>query len=302
MASQRLDAGSRMAGAPPMRDLASAAQLCRALGVVEAQGWDSPTGAAVLQYAQVRVVRRLVSLRGFSGHAIEEAVVTGMSVAWEVLDSPSVRQAARPWGVVWRAVDRALSAEILTQRFQCSRNRASRVAADAGLGDGVLFVDDPQQIEGAVTASGPPHGDPTGLGPLLDSLTSGMVDAGGTVGMPKPSLARPLVLPANLPRMAGPFSAGSPWRNDSVSHRGGSVERCWHCSGRRPSRASCAAWLSTAPGFSNRNPWLKPSAPQPCDAECHESVPAPRQSPRQLSQRVPPSLADAVLDLPIKPS
>jgi hypothetical protein len=178
MASQRLDAGSRIAGAPPMRDLASTAQLCEALGVVEAQGWDSPTGAAVLQYAQVRVVRRLVSLRGFSGHAIEEAVVTGMSVAWEVLDGTSVRQAARPWGVVWRAVDRALSGEILADRFQCSRNRAWRVAADAGPGDGVLFVDDPHQIEGAVTAAGSPQGDPTGLGPLLDALTSAMVDAG----------------------------------------------------------------------------------------------------------------------------
>ena len=81
-------------------------------------------------------------------------------------------------GVVWRAVDRALSGEILAQRFQCSRNRAWRVAADAGPGDGVLFVDDPRQIEGAVTAAGSPHGDPTGLGPLLDALTSAMVDAG----------------------------------------------------------------------------------------------------------------------------
>lgn len=102
----------------------------------------------------------------------------GMSVAWEVLDSASVRGAGRPWGVVWRAVDRALSGELLAERFQCSRNRAWRVAADASPGDGVLFVDDPHQIEGAVTAAGLPREDPVGLGPLLDALTRAMVEAG----------------------------------------------------------------------------------------------------------------------------
>jgi hypothetical protein len=161
-----------------MQELDATAGLRQALAVVEVEGWDGPTGAAVLRYAQVRVVQRLVSLRGFSGHAVDEAMVTGMSVAWEVLDSAPVRQAGRPWGVVWRAVDRALSGEILADRFQCSRSRAWRVAADAGPGDAVLFVDDPHQMERAVAAAGPPHDDRPGLGPLLDALTDAMVEAG----------------------------------------------------------------------------------------------------------------------------
>lgn len=178
MAAQRTDASGGPAGALSMLDLASTTQLRQALGVVDAEGWDSPTGTAVLQYTQVRVVRRLVSLRGLSGHAIDEAVVTGTSVAWEVLDGDSARQADRPWGVVWRAVDRALSGEVLADRFQCSRNRAWRVAADAGPGAGVLCVDDPHQIESAVTAADPSHEDPAGLGPLLDALTHAMTKAG----------------------------------------------------------------------------------------------------------------------------
>jgi hypothetical protein len=155
----------------------SAEGLHAALDVVAVEGWGGPAGTAVLDYARQRVVRRLVSLRGFTGHAIDEAVTTGLSVAWEVLAAPAVRQAPRPWGVVWRAVDRALSAELLAARHQCSSARAWRVAAAAEGAEGVLFVEDTPRLEHVL---GQPStvGHEQGLGRRLDAVSEAMVNVG----------------------------------------------------------------------------------------------------------------------------
>jgi hypothetical protein len=152
--------------------------LRAALDVVAALGWGSPAGTAVLDYAQKQVVRRLVSVRGFTGHAIDEAVTTGLTVAWEVLATPAVRESSRPWGVVWRAVDRALSAELLAARHQCSSARAWRVAAMAEGAEAVLFVEDAPRLEQVLGHPPSTVGHEQGLGRRLDAVTEAMVGAG----------------------------------------------------------------------------------------------------------------------------
>jgi hypothetical protein len=152
--------------------------LHAALDVVAVEGWGGPAGTAVLDYARQQVVRRLVSVRGFTGHAIDEAVTTGLSVAWEVLASPAVRTAPRPWGVVWRAVDRALSAELLAARHQCSSARAWRVAAVVEGGEGVLFVEDAPRLEQVLGHPSTTAGREQGLGRRLDTVTEAMVGVG----------------------------------------------------------------------------------------------------------------------------
>jgi hypothetical protein len=156
----------------------SADGLHAALDVVAVEGWGGPAGTALLDYARQRVVRRLVSVRGFTGHAIDEALTTGLSVAWEVLAAPAVREAPRPWGVVWRAVDRALSAELLAARHQCSTARAWRVAAVAEGGEGVLFVEDAPRLEQVLGHPSTTAGHPQGLGRRLDAVTEAMVGVG----------------------------------------------------------------------------------------------------------------------------
>ncbi len=126
------------------------AGLRAALDVVAVEGWSGATGAAVLTYAPRRVVRRLVSQRGFTGHAVDEATTTGLAVAWEVLNTRGVREASRPWGVVWRAVDRALSADLPAARHQSGPARAWRVAAVVEGGEGMLFVEDTPRLEHVV--------------------------------------------------------------------------------------------------------------------------------------------------------
>ena len=155
----------------------SADGLRAALDVVDVEGWSGPAGSAVLDYARQRVVRQLVSIRGFTGHAIDEAVTTGLSVAWEVLAAPAVRDSHRPWGVVWRAVDRALSAEQMAARHQCSSARAWRVAAAAEGAEGVLFVDDTPRLE-QVLGHPLAAGQAPGLGQRLDAVTEAMVGVG----------------------------------------------------------------------------------------------------------------------------
>ena len=78
-------------GAVTPGSVGSADGLHAALDVVAVEGWGGPAEMAVLDYARQRVVRRLVLVRGFTGHAIDEAVTTGLSVAWEVLSAPAVR-------------------------------------------------------------------------------------------------------------------------------------------------------------------------------------------------------------------
>jgi hypothetical protein len=157
--------------------VASTEGLLAALETVAVEGWSGATGTAVLDYAQQRVVKRLVMTRGFSGHAIDEATTTGLTVAWEVLGTRALLASSRPWGVVWRAVDRALSAELLAARHQCAPARAWRVAASAGGGEGVLFVEDAPRLEHVL-------GDPSstehrqGLGRRLDAVTEAMVGVG----------------------------------------------------------------------------------------------------------------------------
>lgn len=165
------------AGAVTPGSVGSADGLRAALDVVDVEGWGGPAGTAVLDYARQRVVRQLVSVRGFTGHAVDEAVTTGLSVAWEVLAAPAVRDSRRPWGVVWRAVDRALSAELLAARHQCSPARAWRVAAVAEGAEGVLFVDDAPRLE-QVLGQPAAVGHEQGLGRRLDAVTEAMVGVG----------------------------------------------------------------------------------------------------------------------------
>ncbi len=98
--------------------------LLRALEVIDTDGWDGPTGTALLGFVRDDLVRPLVLGAGLRGAAAAQAEATGWEAAWEVLAHPGLRTVASPWGVVWKAVNRAVLGEVLAALYHVSPRRA----------------------------------------------------------------------------------------------------------------------------------------------------------------------------------
>lgn len=101
----------------PDLDVRSRDGLIRALDLVDREGWDGPTGGAVLRYAMRAVVVPAVRRLGVTGTAAESVEATGWAAAWEALRAPSLREVESPWGIVASAVRKAVFGEHLAERY-----------------------------------------------------------------------------------------------------------------------------------------------------------------------------------------
>lgn len=103
--------------------------LRQALQRITVEGWDGPTGTAVLHYARTRVVRPQVARCGLRGVAAAQAESTGWATAWDVLRDPRTAAAASPWGVVTSAVRRAVLGEVVSAAYGTGVRTAWRLHA-----------------------------------------------------------------------------------------------------------------------------------------------------------------------------
>lgn len=121
-------------------DVRSREGLMRALDRIEIEGWDGPTGGAVLRYAMRTVVGPAVRRLGVFDSAAESAEACGWAAAWEALRTPSLRDAASPWGIVTAAVRRAVLGEHLAESYGTGVRAAwqiRRIRTRAAQGHGV---------------------------------------------------------------------------------------------------------------------------------------------------------------------
>lgn len=102
--------------------------LFAALARIEEEGWDGPTGRAVLDYTRRVVVSRAVRSAGFTGGPeAEYAEATGWAAAWEAMTSRCIRTADSPWGVVTAAVRSAVLNERIEETYGTDARSAWRV-------------------------------------------------------------------------------------------------------------------------------------------------------------------------------
>ncbi len=112
------------------------ANLFAALNRVEVEGWNGPTGRALLVYVRRQVVKPAVRSAGLGGASAAHAEATGWSVAWETLASPRIRAAVSPWALVTAAVRRAVLSDRMAERYRTAPWRAWRVERFLAAGSG----------------------------------------------------------------------------------------------------------------------------------------------------------------------
>jgi hypothetical protein len=98
--------------------------LLDVLEVIDAQGWDSEPGTALLAYARHELVRPLTIDVGLRGAAASQAEATAWEAVWLKLCDPYLRSARSPWGVVWQTARRAVLGEVLAARWATNWRRA----------------------------------------------------------------------------------------------------------------------------------------------------------------------------------
>ncbi|MGQ0842980.1 MAG: hypothetical protein ACT4QF_02480 [Sporichthyaceae bacterium] len=101
--------------------------LFDALVDIQDEGWDGPTGRAVLEYARTAIVARAVRSAGFTGADAEYAEATGWAAAWKAMTSRPIRSAESPWGVVTAAVRSAVLNEKIAATYGTDARSAWRV-------------------------------------------------------------------------------------------------------------------------------------------------------------------------------
>lgn len=108
-------------------DFDGTASLLAALDRIDTEGWEGPTGGALLTYVRREVVKPAVRGAGLAGPSAEFAEATGWSVAWETLASSAIRSANSPWGLLTAAVRRAVLSDRMAERYRTAAWRAWRV-------------------------------------------------------------------------------------------------------------------------------------------------------------------------------
>jgi hypothetical protein len=108
--------------------------LLDALGVIDAEGWDSPTSAALLLHIREEIIRPLAADVGLRGAAASQAEATAWEAVWLLLCEPRIRTARSPWGIVWQTARRVLLSEILATRWGAEPRRAWEREAKARAG------------------------------------------------------------------------------------------------------------------------------------------------------------------------
>ncbi|MGW6130778.1 hypothetical protein ACWFNE_12205 [Cellulomonas sp. NPDC055163] len=109
--------------------------LLGALAAVDAEGWDSPAGTALLQYVRTQLVRPLAIDLGVRGAAASQAEATAWEAVWVAMTKPSLRSAGSPWGVLWQVARRAVLGEVVAAQFATNERRARTLAAAVRTGE-----------------------------------------------------------------------------------------------------------------------------------------------------------------------
>ncbi|WP_156388007.1 hypothetical protein [Cellulomonas sp. Root137] len=100
------------------------ASLLRMLTVIDREGWDGPTGTALLNFVRERIVRPLAISVGLRGAAASQAEATAWQALWVELTKPALRTATSPWGILGQVARRQLLGEIVAARFATNDRRA----------------------------------------------------------------------------------------------------------------------------------------------------------------------------------
>lgn len=98
--------------------------LLVALRMVDVQGWDGPVATTLLRFVREQICRPLAVSVGLRGAAAAQAEASAWQAAWLAMTKPSLRHAASPWGVLWRAAKRAVLGEVVAARYGKSERRA----------------------------------------------------------------------------------------------------------------------------------------------------------------------------------
>ncbi len=93
------------------------AGLLTMLDQVADEGWDGPTGRRLLTFVRERLARPLAVGAGLRGLAASQAEASAWQAAWEVLAFQDLGGTDKPWGVVWRAAQRAVTGEAVSARY-----------------------------------------------------------------------------------------------------------------------------------------------------------------------------------------
>jgi hypothetical protein len=88
--------------------------------VIDKEGWDGETATALLTFVREEIARPLAVYVGLRGLAASQAEASAWQAAWIAMTKPSIRLAASPWGVIWRAAKRAVLGEVVAA--QCASN------------------------------------------------------------------------------------------------------------------------------------------------------------------------------------
>ena len=139
-------------------------RLLEALTRIDREGWNGPTGSALLHELRATMVRPLAIDIGLRGAMASQAEASGWEAVWIALGKPSLRTARSPWGVLWQAARRAVITEILTSRFATNDRRAWELALVAR--EGAVRV--PLSLEALVGRGwDPPSDTPDGATGLI---------------------------------------------------------------------------------------------------------------------------------------
>lgn len=123
-----------------------AVKLFAALDRIEMEGWNGPTGRALLVHVRRDVVKPAVRGAGLVGASAEYAEATGWSIAWETLAGPAIRAAASPWGLVTTAVRRAVLSDRMAERYRTAAWRAWRIERFLAAGSGPRQVGEWREV------------------------------------------------------------------------------------------------------------------------------------------------------------
>ena len=107
--------------------------LLQALDVIDEEGWDGPTGTALLSFIRSDLARPLAIECDLRGFVAAQAEASAWQAAWRVLTMPQLRVTDSPWGVVWRAARRAVHGEVAAASFGTSERHAWHLLAADGI-------------------------------------------------------------------------------------------------------------------------------------------------------------------------
>ena len=156
------------------------------------EGWDGPTGRRLLTFVRERLARPLAVGAGLRGLAASQAEASAWQAAWEVLAFQNLHEAEKPWGVVWRAAQRAVSGEVVCARYGADPWQSLRLARNGApqlVGLEVL-------IELGLDAD---HNAPPAIAMAMPDAYGAAIGALCEVGWPAPVAARIMAAVADLP-------------------------------------------------------------------------------------------------------